>query len=319
MPLHFVCPHCGSPTIVEDQFLGQTGPCFTCGKTITVPYAATSGPLRTSAGSSGATATATLAAPPAATNRGSSVAVLVVVIAGGLVGGVGMLILLISLLAPAVTAARNATQVSACGNNLVRIGQALQLYHQTHGTYPPAITTDATGKPMHSWRVLILPYCGESNLYQQYDFTQPWDSPQNLRMARRMPEIFACPADPDAKSNRETSYMVVYGPGTAFPGLNQTTSMQDLTDGSSNTALVFETSTKAVSWTKPEDLDATRLSFLVNDGSKNGLGSGHEGGMHVLTADGNQHFIHDTAPKEFVEALTTIKANDSVLWEVLED
>ena len=315
MPLHFVCPHCGSPTIVEDEFLGQTGPCFTCGKPITVPYAATNGPARTSP----TTGTATTVARRASTSRGSSIALLVVVIAAGLVGGVATLILLIALLAPAVTAARTATQVSACGSNLTRIGQALQLYHQTFGSYPPAITTDAAGKPMHSWRVLILPYCGESNLYQQYVFTEPWDSPRNLAVARRIPEIFACPADPDAKSQRETSYMVVYGPGTAFPGHNKSTSMQDLTDGLMSTALVFESSAKAVSWTKPEDLDATRISFLVNDGSKYGLGSGHEGGMHVLTADGKQHFIKDLSPKEFVEALTTINAGDSVVWESLED
>ena len=67
MPLHFVCPHCGSPTIVEDEFLGQTGPCFTCGKPITVPYAATNGPARTSP----TTGTATTVARRATTSRGS--------------------------------------------------------------------------------------------------------------------------------------------------------------------------------------------------------------------------------------------------------
>ena len=37
MPIHFTCPHCGTTTEVADQYVGQTGPCVRCGKTITVP------------------------------------------------------------------------------------------------------------------------------------------------------------------------------------------------------------------------------------------------------------------------------------------
>ena len=48
--------------------------------------------------------------------------------------------------------------VLQCTNNLKQIAAALQAYHQANGCFPPAYIADKSGKPMHSWRVLILPY-----------------------------------------------------------------------------------------------------------------------------------------------------------------
>ena len=43
-------------------------------------------------------------------------------------------------------------------NNLYQITLALESYHQTNGRFPPAYIADKNGKPMYSWRVLILPF-----------------------------------------------------------------------------------------------------------------------------------------------------------------
>ena len=43
-------------------------------------------------------------------------------------------------------------------NNLRKSRLALHNYHQANGCFPPAYIADKNGKPMHSWRVLILPY-----------------------------------------------------------------------------------------------------------------------------------------------------------------
>ena len=37
MPVKFTCPHCSQTTNVPDEYLGQSGPCAGCGKTVTIP------------------------------------------------------------------------------------------------------------------------------------------------------------------------------------------------------------------------------------------------------------------------------------------
>ena len=76
---------------------------------------------------------------------------------------------------------RQAGRRSICENNLRQIALALQNYHQANGCFPPAYVADKNGKPMHSSRMLILPYVGFDDLYKAYDFTEPWDGPNNKK------------------------------------------------------------------------------------------------------------------------------------------
>ena len=69
---------------------------------------------------------------------------------------------------------RGPARASMCKNQLMNIGLALYQYYEQYGSFPPAYIADESGKPMHSWRVLILPYLEESALYMQYDFNEPW-------------------------------------------------------------------------------------------------------------------------------------------------
>jgi hypothetical protein len=48
MPVPFTCPHCGHQTLVQDQYVGQSGPCAGCGQMVTVlpPGAAAPYPVK---------------------------------------------------------------------------------------------------------------------------------------------------------------------------------------------------------------------------------------------------------------------------------
>src|SRR5579872_1042254 len=95
-----------------------------------------------------------------------------------LAGAFGLIIVCGGILAgftlPAIQAAREAARRAQCANNLKMIGLALAQYESQYGRFPPAYIADADGKPMHSWRVLILPYLDEESLYSEYDFSEPW-------------------------------------------------------------------------------------------------------------------------------------------------
>jgi hypothetical protein len=52
VPIQFTCPYCGQQTLVQDQYIGQSGPCAGCGRTVTVfpPGAPAYQPLGENAG-----------------------------------------------------------------------------------------------------------------------------------------------------------------------------------------------------------------------------------------------------------------------------
>ena len=147
MPIPFHCPHCGTYTEVEDQYAGTSGPCATCGKTITVPTAVQ--PAAATAGQGGTAAAA----------AGISIVAIAAIAGSVLLAGVCVISILIALLLPAVQAAREAARRTQCKNNLHQIGIALQNYRSEHGTFPPAYIADEDGKPMHSWRVCASSPC----------------------------------------------------------------------------------------------------------------------------------------------------------------
>ena len=92
-------------------------------------------------------------------------------IAAGVWGGV--LFLLVLCLLPLLFAPTHGSlREMECSNNLKAIAIALHSYHDKYGSLPPAYVADENGKPMHSWRVLILPQLGETGLHERYRFSK---------------------------------------------------------------------------------------------------------------------------------------------------
>ncbi len=110
------------------------------------------------------------------------------------VTGVGGVAFGTALLLPAVQAAREAARRAQCVNNLKQIGLALHNYHDTTNGFPAAAITSKDGKPLLSWRVAILPYIEQQELYNQFHLNEPWDSPHNKTLIARMPVAYNCPS-----------------------------------------------------------------------------------------------------------------------------
>ena len=148
----------------------------------------------------------------------------------------------------------------ACSNNLKDIALALHDYHRANGCFPPAYIADKTGKPMHSWRVLILPYLDRNDLYKAYDFTEPWDGPKNKRLLAKCPQIYLCPSDPPASISvrTPTSYVAVVGPRAAWEG-EKPRKLGDFPGETSNTIMLVEVADPHIPWTEPRDLSLDTL------------------------------------------------------------
>jgi hypothetical protein len=215
---------------------------------------------------------------------------------------------LLAWLARAVAAAREAARRSQCTCNLCQIKLALHNYHETYKTLPPAYIADANGKPIHSWRMLIMPFMEQSTLYNKYDFSEPWNGPNNIKLLDSMPSILACPSRFNVPTNL-TSYVVVSGPGTMFPGATSV-KFEDVTDGLPNTLMVVEVSNVNIPWTAPWDLDVRSMRFQLNDPKRPAISSVHPGGANVVLGDASTRFLRESITPGNLRALITINGGE---------
>lgn len=141
-------------------------------------------------------------------------------------------------------------------NNFKQLALGMLNYESAKGSYPAAANYDAKGKPLLSWRVHILPYMEQMDLYKQFHLDEPWDSEHNRKLIDQMPEFYA---DPDSTVRQaigdagRTTFVVPVGEGLMFGGA-EGWKHKDIDDGTSNTILAVEVvPERAVVWTKPGD------------------------------------------------------------------
>ena len=204
---------------------------------------------------------------------------------------------LVALLLPAVQSAREAARRAQCVNNCKQMLLAMHNYHSANNTFPRDFT-DADGKPLLSWRVALLPYLEQAELYNKFKLDEPWDGPHNKELLKEMPAVFRCPSrrGPDPST---TTYRGFNGPGAMFE-TDKAITIADVTDGTSNTIMISEAK-EAVPWTKPDDLpfDPQAAPSLY------GAGSDHPGGCNCGFADGSVRFIKTSISLQVFRALIT--------------
>lgn len=134
------------------------------------------------------------------------------------------------------------------------MGNGIDLYESKEGKLPPPASRDKDGKPLLSWRVLILPYVEEKELYKEFHLDEPWDSPHNLKLLDRMPDIYKPPLSYQRPYGSKTPYQVIVGKGAIFDAGQQPTAEQVNDAGRSSCTILIATTDNMVPWTKPEDI-----------------------------------------------------------------
>jgi len=217
--------------------------------------------------------------------------------------GIGCFVVLligIILLIPAIQAAREAARCMQCGCGCVKL--AFYNYHDAYGAFPPAYTTDNDGKPLHSWRVLLLPYLEQQTLYSQIRLDEPWNSEHNKQFHNMRPGLYGCPSDFGPKDDYHTNYLRITGPGTLTDGPN-TVSLKQL--AYTSTTILYVESTRLVCWMAPEDLDIVKDSLEIrchSDDPLVGIGSRHQNMVWICMADSSRFLVSDKTPETFIQA-----------------
>jgi hypothetical protein len=184
---------------------------------------------------------------------------------------------------------------------------AMHNYHSDYAKLPARAIYSKDKKPLLSWRVQLLPYLEQDQLYKQFKLDEPWDSEHNKKLVEKMPAIYR---GSNAELNKQfkTKYVVPVGKDTIFSpdGKPLTFGQITVADGTSNTIALLESSDdQAVVWTKPVDWEL--------DSKNPTKGLFNEGQDHLLVGfcDGVVRRIPARIPPQDLAHLITYK--DGVL------
>jgi type II secretory pathway pseudopilin PulG len=235
----------------------------------------------------------------------------------------GIMGLLIILLLPAVQSARGAAQRSMCMSNLKQIQLAILNHESAKGTMPPAYVADANGKPMHSWRVLILPFLGETALYAKYNFNEPWNGPNNSKLASQIPDVYRCPSHSTASNTTGTDchYFAMVDPASGWPGAAGRP-IRQFRDGTSKTIMVIEASGLGINWMEPRDLTMNEAVKLLTTRPRSGHAHVRDGFLtttytetsarNVAYCDGSVHWMDQITDPALAKALITAVGSETI-------
>ena len=217
--------------------------------------------------------------------------------------------------------------IYGCRSNLRLIGETFQAYHDQYGHLPPVLIRDANEQPQHSWRGIVLkrfieekPWGSNGMPERDYDFSQPWDAPDNRAVLESQRGFgFVCGTADLAShfANQKevpnfTSYLAVTGENTAWLPDGSPRSLAEISDPA-NTAMIVELTDSDILVTEPKDITLNDLasgkiawSRVAVHPYADGLVYPHPG-ANILFADGSVRWCIGIPTEEEIRRLFSIR------------
>ena len=192
-------------------------------------------------------------------------------------------------------------------NQLRSLYLAMLNFESAFGKFPAYATVDENDKPLLSWRVQILQFMEEGELYEKFHHDEPWDSEHNLKLVKEIPHLFQDPGNPGLNKEGKTRFLCPYGEGYFMEG-NEPLQLRNFTDGTSRTLSIVQVNPdQAVPWTKPADwkVDAKDPWKGVKPADKNGK-------LMATMSDGSAHRCSQEMAAEVLLSILTRNGGEPV-------
>ena len=199
------------------------------------------------------------------------------------------------------------SQLSA--NNMKQIGLAFHNFASVANSFPPQALADKNGNRLLSWRVLLLPYIDQSDLYNKFHLDEPWDSAHNKALIDKMPNVYVSPVAGEGKPLKKghTRYVSPITKNSALGTPGEAMFFQHVLDGTSNTIWLVEAAPEhSVIWTKPEDMEidsADPLAKIISEGTKQ---------FTAGFLDGSVRSISTKTTKDIANALFSVNGGEVI-------
>lgn len=229
---------------------------------------------------------------------------------------------LVSLLLPAVQAARESARRATCQSNLHQIGIALLAYEEAHHELPVGCTERRPWKGVDerqlAWSAYLLPHLEQGSLYDSLDLALAFDHPVNAEAAASILPVYLCPSSPLGarlvEGRGPAHYGGMYGERITSPNsppkgtmlIDRAVGLREIADGTSRTIVVAEdTGFADGQWINGRNLFDQAFAINQAPAFENDIRSEHPGGAQATFADGSVRFLSDDLALELLAAYCT--------------
>ncbi len=210
---------------------------------------------------------------------------------------------------------RAAAQQAKSMKNMRHLALAMHGYLSANNIFPQAVLHDKPGNVPYSWRIAILPYLNEQALYDEYDFSEPWDGPKNKKLLAKIPAVYQ--HSTEMGKNFNASYFVPKGDLTIFPSDGPGIPIDNILDGTSATILTVEAKLD-IPWTKPEDFPVDiDLNKPKQPAPK--IPTFDPNRILVCLADGSIRSLPATIDSQSLRALFTKAGGEVINWNSIDN
>lgn len=197
--------------------------------------------------------------------------------------------------------------------NLKQVSIGAHAEHDMSKTLPPSLLLDASGRALHGWPTLLLPYVEQDTLFKQIDLKKPWHQQESLFKTEVSVYL-----NPLLDGKDEAGNPLIHYAGNIHvlaPGKRLT--LKDIKDGAATTILFGEIAAHVRPWGTPWHLRDPARGLGNASTQFNGPPGRNPEGMCISFADGSVRFLSKNTDPEVLRALATPAGGEKLAedWE----